>query len=117
MQVAAEKQAGASGTTQGRGIFRRNVGGIDRLVRIGAGITLASVGLIQMSRGHGGGLFALLGIFVLVMAGIGFCPFYAPFGISTARARRQLHRRSPDRAAACVQNCGTSEADRNNSNP
>ena len=85
MEAASEKRAGGSGEMPGRGIFRRNVGGIDRLVRIGAGITLASVGLFQMRRGHGGGLLALLGVFVLVMAGIGFCPFYVPFGISTAR--------------------------------
>ncbi len=78
MRVATDK-------TGGRRIFRQNVGGIDRLARIVTGITLASVGLFQMSRGHGGSPLAFLGIFVLVMAGIGFCPFYVPFGISTAR--------------------------------
>ncbi len=82
---ATDKRADASGKTQRRGIFRRNVGGIDRLVRIAAGITLALLGLFQMSHGYGGGLLTFLGVFVLVMAGIGFCPLYVPFGISTAR--------------------------------
>ncbi len=85
MVAATDKPACDSGKTTGRRIFRRNVGGIDRLIRIGAGLTLASVGMIQMSRGHGGSLLALVGIFVFVMAGIGFCPLYVPFGISTAR--------------------------------
>lgn len=92
MKAATETQAGASGKTPGHWIFRRNVGGIDRLVRIGAGVTLASVGLFQMSRGHGGVPLAFLGVFVLVMASIGFCPFYVPFGISTARKSRDRGR-------------------------
>ncbi len=85
MGAATKKRAGASRLTRWRGIFRRNVGGIDRLARIVAGITLASVGLLQMSWGNGGRLIAFLGIFVLVMACIGFCPLYVPFGFSTAR--------------------------------
>ncbi len=116
MEAATEKRAGA-GATQGRGIFRRNVGGIDRLARSVAGITLASAGLLQMSRGQGGSLLALLGTFVLVMAGIGFCPFYVPFGFSTARAPRQIHRSNPDQAADCVRNCRVSGAGSSSLNP
>ncbi|MBZ5496226.1 MAG: DUF2892 domain-containing protein [Acidobacteriia bacterium] len=103
MNGASEKGGGANGKTAGRGIFRRNVGGIDRLVRFGAGIALALVGLFQMSRGRGGGLAAILGIVVLVMAGIGICPLYIPFGISTARARRKSTT-DPSRA---LHNAGT----------
>ncbi len=65
--------------------LRRNVGGIDRAVRIAAGVILASRGLFQMIRGDGGELAAILGFFILVMASIGLCPLYIPFGISTAR--------------------------------
>ncbi len=99
MVAATDKGACESGNTPGRRIFQRNVGGIDRIVRVGAGLILASVGLLQMSRGHGGSLLALVGTFVIVMAGIGFCPLYVPFGISTARKawdRGRLARR--DRA-------------------
>ncbi len=85
MEAATEKRADGLNKSQGRRILLRNVGGIDRLVRIVAGVALASLGLFQISRGHGGGLIVLLGTFVLVMASIGFCPLYVPFGISTAR--------------------------------
>ncbi len=85
MEAATEKRAAAWDAPRGSRIFRRNVGGIDRLARVVAGITLASVGLLHMSRGSGGGLIAFVGVFVLVMACIGYCPLYVPFGISTAR--------------------------------
>ncbi len=68
-----------------RKTFRRNVGGIDRAIRFAVGAALAAGGLLQLSRGDGGVTEVILGAVILVMAAIGICPLYLPFGISTAR--------------------------------
>ena len=70
-------------------IFRRNVGGIDRVVRVAVGAILFAIGLVGFSRSNTHALeFSLLGLFIMAMAGIGFCPLYLPFGISTAKGRQ-----------------------------
>lgn len=81
--------AGESGKSVKKTLFRRNVGGIDRAVRLGVGIVLVSGGLFQMIRGHGGGLAVILGLVILTMATAGICPLYIPFRISTARTKRK----------------------------
>lgn len=85
MNDAIERGAGAHRGT----IFRRNVGGIDRVVRVAVGAILLVIGLVGFSQNtpHSVGL-CLLGLFIITMAGIGFCPLYLPFGISTARGRQ-----------------------------
>ncbi len=86
MNKAIEGSAVANGGT----IFRRNVGGIDRVVRVAAGAILFAIGLFRFSRGNSYALeLIILGLFVMSMAGIGFCPLYLPFGISTARGRQR----------------------------
>lgn len=85
MNNAIEGSAGANGGT----IFRRNVGGIDRVVRVAAGAILFATGLLRSSQGNSYALgLIILGLFVMAMAGIGFCPLYLPFGVSTARGRQ-----------------------------
>ncbi len=62
--------------------MNKNVGGIDRMVRIGAGVTLlalAATGVV--------GPWGYLGVVPLATGLIGWCPAYLPFGISSCKAR------------------------------
>jgi hypothetical protein len=68
-------------------LYRRNVGGFDRGVRLLLGVALVAAGLF-FARGISG---ASLGIFVAVVGLVGLlsgitgrCPLYALLGISTA---------------------------------
>ena len=60
--------------------MNKNVGGIDKLVRIIAGvvlITLAATGTI--------GVWGWIGVVPLATGLLGWCPAYMPFGIKTCR--------------------------------
>ena len=60
----------------------RNVGGIDRILRIAVGIVLialAATGTI--------GVWGWIGIVPLATGLIGWCPPYAIFGINTCKTR------------------------------
>jgi hypothetical protein len=59
----------------------KNVGGIDRILRIVAGIVLlglAATGTV--------GMWGFIGIVPLATGLIGWCPAYMPFGIKTCRS-------------------------------
>lgn len=62
-----------------------NVGGIDKVVRIIAGLGLLS--LVFVLEG-GTRWFGLVGLVPITTALLGWCPLYAPFGISTCAAKR-----------------------------
>ncbi len=69
-------------------MFSRNVGGVDRAVRLAAGAVLLVIGLILLaSDGAHGWWVTILGSFVLATGALGFCPPYVLLGISTARPR------------------------------
>ncbi|HEU0264654.1 MAG TPA: DUF2892 domain-containing protein [Geobacterales bacterium] len=57
-----------------------NVGGIDRIVRIVAGLALISIPLV-----FNGTPWGYLGVVPLLTGIIGWCPAYLPFGISTCK--------------------------------
>jgi hypothetical protein len=62
--------------------MKSNVGGIDRMARISAGvalIALAATGVI--------GVWGWIGVVPLATGLIGWCPAYMPFGISSCRVR------------------------------
>jgi hypothetical protein len=70
---------------------KKNMGPVDRTVRIIAGVALIPIGLVALGGGQGN----LTGIVVTAVAALpiltsitGFCPAYVPFGISTAGATR-----------------------------
>lgn len=74
-------------------MFRHNVGGIDRGLRVVLGTILTLAGLWMMAVGRPyGWLIALVGVINLLTGSAGVCPLYVPFGISTAR------RKSPGQA-------------------
>ncbi|MFN3886844.1 MAG: DUF2892 domain-containing protein [Aquabacterium sp.] len=63
--------------------MKANVGGIDRVARIGAGvalIALAATGTV--------GVWGWIGVVPLATGLIGWCPAYLPFGLSTCKLKR-----------------------------
>lgn len=59
--------------------MKTNVGGIDRVLRIGLGVLLVLWALF------GGPVWAWIGIVPLATGLFRFCPAYAPFGFSTCK--------------------------------
>jgi hypothetical protein len=62
--------------------MKANVGGIDRMARIGAGvalIALAATGTV--------GVWGWIGVVPLATGLSGWCPAYLPFGLSTCKTR------------------------------
>ena len=59
--------------------MKTNVGGIDRILRIVAGLALIAWALM------GGPVWAWIGAVPLATALIGFCPVYPLLGISTTK--------------------------------
>ena len=57
----------------------KNVGGIDRVLRIVVGGSLLAWGLMTQNW------WGAIGLVPLATAAIGWCPAYAPFGIKTTK--------------------------------
>jgi predicted RND superfamily exporter protein len=55
----------------------RNEGNTDRIIRLALGIAVIALGFYFRSW------FGLIGLIPLVTAGIGWCPLYSIFGLST----------------------------------
>ena len=71
---------------EGQTVFKKNLGRLDRTVRLIVGVALILVGLFPLSgwRGNSTGIdVALFALIPLVTGLIGSCPAYVPFGIST----------------------------------
>ena len=64
--------------------MKKNVGGIDRNLRILVGLIVLSVGLYFQSW------WGLIGIVPLFTGFIGWCPAYLPFGISSCKKKDQV---------------------------
>ena len=63
--------------------MKRNVGGLDRAIRLLVGVFLMVLGLGAI-RGKGGVIVAIVGL-ILLMTGLkGFCALYVPLGIDTS---------------------------------
>lgn len=59
----------------------KNVGGIDRILRIVVGLGLLSLAFVGPKTPWG-----WIGLVPLLTAAIGFCPAYLPFGIKTCKS-------------------------------
>ncbi|MEW5726994.1 MAG: DUF2892 domain-containing protein [Pseudomonadota bacterium] len=59
----------------------KNVGGIDRILRIVAGIVL-----IALAATGTVGLWGYIGVVPLLTGAIGWCPAYLPLGIKTCKS-------------------------------
>lgn len=62
--------------------MKYNVGSVDRLIRIIAGLLIAILGIVYDSW------FGLIGIIPLATGLFRFCPLYFPFKISTAKKEK-----------------------------
>ena len=70
-------------------MFRHNVGGVDRVLRLTLGGMFFLAGLFLLtSRIRPGVVLAVVGVLVLLTGIIRFCALYVPFGISTATPGR-----------------------------
>ncbi len=58
----------------------KNVGGIDRILRIVVGLALIGLTLAGII-----GMWGWIGVVPLATAAIGWCPAYLPFGIRTCK--------------------------------
>ncbi len=61
----------------------KNVGTLDRAIRILIGLAALGIGLALHSW------WGLVGLVPLLTAAIGWCPAYLPFGLSTCPAKRR----------------------------
>ena len=65
--------------------MKSNVGGIDKVLRIVAGLALLALVFILDGAARWWGL---IGIVPLLTGSLGWCPAYLPFGISTCPAKK-----------------------------
>ena len=65
--------------------MKRNVGKIDRLVRVLVAIAVAVLIFSNVVSGTGALILAILGVVVLFTGLSGFCGLYTPFGIDTRK--------------------------------
>jgi Inner membrane protein YgaP-like, transmembrane domain len=63
-------------------MFKQNVGGIDRVLRIVLGIAMAVIGLFVL-KGTTGTVVGIIGLIPLATGLVGFCPLYLPWKFST----------------------------------
>jgi hypothetical protein len=81
-------------------MFRRNVGGIDRALRVTLGPILFVAGLLLLTGKSSIGLaLAVVGLLALLTGIVRFCVLYIPFGISTARPGEPRMKQMCDREA------------------
>lgn len=72
-------------------MFRSNVGGIDKVLRLAFGGILFFGGLLLLaSKIRSGVILAVVGLLALVTGLVRFCVLYVPFGISTTQPERPL---------------------------
>ena len=72
-------------------MFRKNVGGIDRALRVTLGTILIFAGLFLLAERNGIGLLVTaIGLIVFATGILKFCGLYMPFGISTAQPEIQV---------------------------
>jgi len=64
--------------------MKANVGGIDRVVRIIAGLAILSLYFVLEGNAR---WWALAGLVVLATGVIRWCPAYLPFGISSSKGK------------------------------
>ncbi len=63
--------------------MQKNMGGLDRTMRIIAGIILVAFGILKVLPYAT--IIIIFGAFILLTGIVGFCILYVPFGISTRK--------------------------------
>ena len=67
--------------------MKKNVGSIDKVVRILIAIVLAVLYFTNVVTGTLGIIFLVLAAIMLLTSLISFCPLYSPFGINTFKKK------------------------------
>lgn len=67
-----------------------NVGGVERPIRIGAGILAISIGLFAGLSSTIVGVLLAVGAILLLTGAVGFCPLFTLFGINTCSSPSNL---------------------------
>jgi hypothetical protein len=81
-------------------MFRRNVGGLDRVLRVTLGPILFLAGLFLLAgKSTLGVTLVVVGLLALLTGIVRFCVLYIPFGISTARSGEPRMKQMCDCAA------------------
>ncbi|MFW9615891.1 DUF2892 domain-containing protein [Aquabacterium sp.] len=62
--------------------MKANVGGIDRIARIGAGVVLVALAATGTV-----GVWGWIGVVPLATGLTGWCPAYLPFGLNTCKTK------------------------------
>jgi hypothetical protein len=65
----------------------KNMGLIDRSIRVLAAIAVAVLYFTGQITGLAAIILGAIGVIFLITSAIGFCPLYLPFGISTRRKK------------------------------
>lgn len=68
-----------------RGIFQRNIGTVDRVIRIVAGLILTSLAFVGPANP-----WFLLGLIPLFTGVVGWCALYQVFGINTCHYKKVM---------------------------
>jgi hypothetical protein len=63
--------------------IEKNVGTIDRIVRLVLAVILAALYFTSMVSGTLGIVFLVLAVVFALTAAVSICPLYLPFGLST----------------------------------
>jgi hypothetical protein len=66
----------------------RNVGTIDRIMRLVAGVVLGGVFLAAIVAAPSSYVLAVLAVVMLATAALGYCPVYAILGVRTCPLQR-----------------------------
>jgi hypothetical protein len=67
--------------------MKKNMGSVDRIVRIVLAVIFAALYFANVVTGTLGIILLVLGVVFLLTSTISFCPLYAPFGISTCKTK------------------------------
>ena len=62
--------------------MKRNIGSVDRIVRVIIGLVLIALGVYFNSW------WGAVGLIPLITAAIGWCPLYVPFGLTTSSTKK-----------------------------
>lgn len=65
--------------------MKKNMGTIDRIVRIVAGLLIAVLYFTGQISGLAATILGLIALILIVTSFVGFCPLYAPFRFSTRK--------------------------------
>lgn len=86
-------------------MFKRNVGTLDRIIRLGLGVVLLPTGLFLLNglQGNAAGIVtAVLGGIGLFTGTTGFCLLYIPLGINTYEKEKEHIARLMDKCMSMM---------------